>query len=115
MTASAPNTAYPAASPAKRSGCSSRWAWSRPAAELDRIVRVGDAWTTFRSRRLKVLAAEPVAGDDGREPGAIDGGVVATGEGGLRLLTVQPAGKPAMAWSAFANGARSGADDRLGR
>src|SRR5205823_2987542 len=27
--------------------------WSRPATELDRVVRVGGAWTTFRGRRLK--------------------------------------------------------------
>ena len=34
--------------------------WTTPAVELDRWVRVGGAWTTFRGRRLKVLAAEPV-------------------------------------------------------
>ena len=28
--------------------------WARPAVELDRVVRVGGAWTTFRGRRLKV-------------------------------------------------------------
>ena len=33
--------------------------WTRPAVELDRVVRVGGAWTTFRGRRLKVLAADP--------------------------------------------------------
>ncbi len=33
--------------------------WSRPAVELDRWVRVGGAWTTFRDRRLKVVAASP--------------------------------------------------------
>ena len=35
--------------------------WTRPADQLDRVVRVGGAWTTFRRRRLKVLAATPVA------------------------------------------------------
>ena len=39
--------------------------WSRPAAELDRVVRVGGAWTTFRGRRLKVLAATPTDGAGG--------------------------------------------------
>ena len=33
--------------------------WDRPAEELDRIVRVGGAWTTFRGKRLKVLDAVP--------------------------------------------------------
>ena len=40
-----------------------RSSWSStgrpPAVELDRWVRVGGAWTTFRGRRLKVLAATP--------------------------------------------------------
>ena len=31
--------------------------WTRPAAELDRLVRLGGAWTTFRDKRVKVLAA----------------------------------------------------------
>ena len=28
--------------------------WSRPSADIHRHVRIGDAWTTFRGRRLKV-------------------------------------------------------------
>ena len=32
--------------------------WDRPADELLRVVRLGRAWTTFRGRRLGVLAAE---------------------------------------------------------
>ena len=42
-----------------------RLAWDRPAVELDRLVRVGGAWTTFRDRRLKVHDVEVVA-DVGR-------------------------------------------------
>lgn len=87
--------------------------WSRPAVELDRIVRVGGAWTTFRGSRLKVLTAEPVAGTGG-DPGSVDGDLVTTGAGALRLVTVQPEGKPAMPWPAFANGARPTSADRLG-
>ncbi len=30
--------------------------WSRPAAELHRLVRLGGAWALFRGKRLKVLA-----------------------------------------------------------
>ena len=96
-----------------------------PADELDRVVRVGGAWTTFRGRRLKVLDAEPVDAADGGEPdetdeaggpapGALIGDDVTTGSGRLRLLTVQPEGKPAMAAAAWRHGAHPGPADRLG-
>ncbi len=88
--------------------------WTSPAVAIDRWVRVGGAWTTFRRRRLKVLTSEPTEGAG--EPGAIAAdGVVATGEGGLRLVTVQPEGKAAMSWAAFANGARPEPLERLGQ
>ncbi|MFV0307677.1 MAG: methionyl-tRNA formyltransferase [Desertimonas sp.] len=87
--------------------------WARPAIELDRLVRLGGAWTTLRGKRLKVHGAEPVAEAVGA-PGAIDGDIVTTGDGGLRLIDVQPEGKSAMPWSAFANGARPTEHDRLG-
>jgi methionyl-tRNA formyltransferase len=92
-----------------------RLAWARPAVELDRWVRVGGAWTTFRDRRLKVHDAAVVAGADG-EPGRLgaDAATVGTGDGGLRLLTVQPEGKGAMPWTDFAHGARPVAGERLG-
>jgi methionyl-tRNA formyltransferase len=88
--------------------------WTEPAADIDRWVRVGDAWTTFRGRRLKVLAAEPLDGTGA--PGALTGtdGAVSTGRGLLRLVTVQPEGRAPMAWSAFANGARPEPHDTLG-
>ena len=43
-----------------------RLAWDRPAVELDRWVRVGGAWTTFRDRRLKVHEVAVVAGAPAR-------------------------------------------------
>ena len=87
--------------------------WTSSAAAIDRWVRVGGAWTMFRRRRLKVLVSEPTEGDG--EPGTIGAdGVVATGEGALRLVTVQPEGKSAMPWAAFANGARPAPLERLG-
>ena len=52
--------------------------WGRPAAELDRIVRVGGAWTTWRGRRLKVVSAEPVAAGGPLGPGVLDGTEVGT-------------------------------------
>jgi methionyl-tRNA formyltransferase len=82
--------------------------WGRPATERDRQVRLGGAWTWFRGRRLKVVAAEVV---DREAIGAeLHGDVV----GGLRLLVVQPEGRSAMPFAAFANGARPGDGERLG-
>jgi len=75
--------------------------WNLPAARLHRVVRVGRAWTTFRGRRLLVLEAELTDPAPSAEPGRVDGAVVATGAGGLRLVTVQPEGKrpmPATEW-----------------
>src|SRR5688500_2119872 len=34
--------------------------FSRPAIEVHRTIRLGRAWTTFRGKRLQVLAARPV-------------------------------------------------------
>jgi methionyl-tRNA formyltransferase len=61
--------------------------WSRPADELDRIVRVGGAWTTFRGKRVKVLDA-----------------TVRDGE--LVPEVVQPEGKGPMSAEAWRRGAR---------
>ncbi len=89
-------------------------AWAEPAIDLDRWVRVGGAWTTFRGKRLKVHRSEP-APDVGRA-GVLgtDGASVGTGDGSLRLLDVQPEGKPVMAWRDFANGARPAPGERFG-
>lgn len=96
--------------------------FSRPAVELHRVVRVGRAWTTFRGRRLLVLAARLVAAPDVAvaaavppvAPGQVQGDLVATSQGWLRLLRVQPEGKAAMDGAAWARGARLGGPDRLG-
>jgi methionyl-tRNA formyltransferase len=86
--------------------------WARPAVELDRLVRLGGAWTTVGGKRLKIVAATPVA--DGPPVATLHAGVVGTSRGGLRLVTVQPEGKGPMAWAAFANGARLPDGARLG-
>jgi methionyl-tRNA formyltransferase len=82
--------------------------WSRPASYLSRVVRVGEAWTTFRGRRFKILRAVPVAGEGGLERGEIHGKTLSAGagEGALRLLLVQPAGRAPQAAADWANGAR---------
>jgi methionyl-tRNA formyltransferase len=82
--------------------------WSRPAIERDRLIRLGGAWTTLRGKRLKVLQAELV------DPDARGNVLVDDRVGGLRLTLVQPEGKPAMAFTAFANGARLARGEELG-
>ena len=89
--------------------------WERPAAELHRVVRIGGAWTTFRGRRLKVLRARVAEADDcTSSPGTIDGTRVATGEGALELVEVQPEGKATQPATSWRNGARPALGERLG-
>ena len=81
--------------------------WSRPAVQLGRWVRAGRAWTTFRGKRLRVLAANIVdLTTDTPAPGVLaeDGTTVGSGSGGLALVTVQPEGRAPMSWRDFANG-----------
>lgn len=75
--------------------------WTRTSAEIDRLVRLGGAWTLFRGKRLKVWAVT----------GPTDGPTVATGDGSLVLVEVQPEGKAKMAADAWANGAQPRAQD----
>jgi methionyl-tRNA formyltransferase len=93
--------------------------WSRAAAELDRVVRIGGAWTTFRGTRLKVWRSEVVASTDADArllPGEIDPRelLVGTGADRLRLTLVQPEGKSRQAADAWRNGAHLHPGDRLG-
>ncbi len=87
--------------------------WSRPAPELQRLVRLGRAWTTFRGQRLRVLRVSVVEAGPG--PGTLHGLVVGTGDGaGLRLEEVHPEGRAPMAGRAWIHGARPGPGERLG-
>lgn len=61
--------------------------WDRSARENHRLIRVGGAWTTFRGKRLKILAANLV-------------------NGRLVPTTVQPEGRAPMAFDAWRNGAQ---------
>lgn len=92
--------------------------WSLSAARLERQVRAFDPWpgSFFDSGnvRLKVLRAEVV-----RESGAagilLDARfTVACGEDALRLIEVQPAGRPRMEGAAFLRGQRLAVGNRLG-
>jgi methionyl-tRNA formyltransferase len=74
--------------------------WTRSATELDCLIRglspSPGAFTEIRGERLKVLNAMPVK--DRGEPGEVitDDLTVGCGEGALKLLTVQRAGKAIM-------------------
>lgn len=96
--------------------------WDRPASELQRVVRLDRAWTTWRGERLRVLDAMAHAGpampdqdDDGAGlPGSLEGPRVRTGDGVLELLEVQPAGKRPMAGWAWWRGTRAQPGETLG-
>ncbi|MGL1446985.1 hypothetical protein ACSTIZ_00565, partial [Vibrio parahaemolyticus] len=87
--------------------------WGRPAAELHRLVRVGRAWTTWRGRRLLVLGAS-LAPDTPGAPGTLDGVVVVTAAGGVRLELVQPEGRRPVPAEEWVRGARPAAGEALG-
>lgn len=107
--------------------------WSCPAVELERVVRVGGAWTTFRHGRLKVHQArahsdEPPVNPDvdeqeagppsrrslDRRVGELRDDVVVTGSGVLALGEVQPEGKARVTFGDWVNGARPAPGERLG-
>jgi methionyl-tRNA formyltransferase len=69
--------------------------WTRTAMEIHRLIRVGGAWTTFRGKRLKIIAARLV-------------------DGVVRPEVVQPEGKAPMSFDAWRNGARPAADELFG-
>jgi methionyl-tRNA formyltransferase len=96
--------------------------WTLPAVELQRVIRLDRAWTTFRGERLRVLAAGLLTDDTDdtggtgeadtvAPPGSIDdnGGdlVVRCGSGSLALREVQPAGKRPMAAADWRRGVRA--------
>jgi methionyl-tRNA formyltransferase len=83
--------------------------WAKPATEIDRLVRLGGAWTTLHDRRLRIAAAELVD-PDAAPSNELRGDRV----GGIRLVSVQPEGKSSMPFDAFARGARLAEVERLG-
>ena len=69
--------------------------WQHSPQQIDRLVRLGGAWTTFRGKRLKIHRSD-----------LVDGRLVPT--------SVQPEGKAAMTFDAWRNGARPSADEIFG-
>ncbi|MEK9900207.1 MAG: methionyl-tRNA formyltransferase [Rhodospirillaceae bacterium] len=85
-----------------------RIVWSLDAASLDRHVRAfapwPGAWFELDGERIKVLAATPAEADGARGTVLDDALTVACGDGALRLLKVQRAGKGAMDAADFLRG-----------
>ena len=82
--------------------------WSRPAAEVDRLIRAlspfPGAWTEISGERVKLLDSELAEGQGA--PGSVldDALRVACGDGALRLTRLQRAGKAAQDAATFLRG-----------
>lgn len=73
--------------------------WSKPAVEVDRLIRglspFPGAWCEIAGERVKLLASRVVDGSGA--PGQVLGGfTVACGDGAVEVLTAQRSGKKAM-------------------
>jgi methionyl-tRNA formyltransferase len=86
--------------------------WERSAEELARVVRAGNprpgAWTTDHGTRLKLWRARALSAGIDAPPGTVFGHTrVATGDGALELVEVQPEGRRAMDANAWLAGRRA--------
>jgi len=90
--------------------------WSRSAREISRLIRLGNAWTIFRGKRLKIHQADVVQETSG-EVGSLvvtkNSVGVATGSGFLELKIVQPEGKPRMDVVSWINGTQPTHGEKL--
>jgi len=90
---------------------------TRSTVDLERAVRAFNpapgAFVTIGGERLRILAAEAVAGNG--EPGIVldDSLTIATADGALRPTFVQRSGRPAMPTAALLNGWRIPAGTRV--
>lgn len=82
--------------------------WTSPAIDLDRMVRALNpgpgTFFELNGERIKVLAAEPVAGRGTAGTTLDDAGMVACGDGALKLLRLQRPGKSVVAIADFLRG-----------
>lgn len=77
--------------------------WEISAEQLDRLIRVGNARTSFRNRLFKIHEAFLCESEE-LAPGIIAGRQVGTGSNNLELVSVQPEGKKKMSVDAWLNG-----------
>jgi methionyl-tRNA formyltransferase len=88
--------------------------WSRPAADIARLVRLDRAWTTFRGTRLRVLQSVVGGAPSGDEPGTLIDSTVVTGDRVIELGVVQPEGRRPMTAEQWRHGVRPLPGERLG-
>jgi methionyl-tRNA formyltransferase len=92
--------------------------WARPAAEVDRLIRglapFPGAWAEVGGERVKLLMSEVAAGEG--IPGTLldERLTVACGDGAVRLLRLQRAGKAALDTDDFLRGHPLAAGSRIG-
>ena len=87
--------------------------WGLTADHLNRVVRIGGAWTTFRNKRFLIWKAAPILETElSVKPGELaweaDSGKLLAGAGdgaALEILEVQAEGKSRMPAKAWVNGA----------
>jgi methionyl-tRNA formyltransferase len=91
--------------------------WTLPSASLDCRIRglspKPGAWFEARGERIKLLYAEPVDGS-GAAGEFLENATIACGNGALRPLSVQRAGRSATDWQSFLRGFPLSAGERLG-
>ena len=80
--------------------------WELEAEKIDRLVRIGGAWTTFAGKRFKIWKAEATSQEIKGQPGQLVGDQVATGKGSLRLIEVQSQNRARQAFDSWKLGAR---------
>jgi len=82
--------------------------WSSSPDQISRQIRLGNAFTFFEGKRFKVHEVSRVSEQLPEGSISFNDGMVLVGtrEGSLQLLTVQPEGKPRIAASEWARGAR---------
>ena len=82
--------------------------WTRHAVEIERQIRAFDPWpgayTQDGDLLLKIWKAQVVENASGKPGELLPGFIVATGQGGLRILELQPAGSKRMSFDAFSRG-----------
>ena len=87
---------------------------SQSAAQIHRVIRLGNAWTLLDEKRLRILEAS-IHNAGGQEPGEMVGATVGTGKGSLNLITVKPEGRKELPARDWINGLHLSAETRLGK
>jgi methionyl-tRNA formyltransferase len=94
-----------------------RMDWNKPARSLDCHIRglspAPGAWFEAKGERIKILLAEPLPGK-GAPGEVLPDFSIACGEGALKPITVQRAGRSPVDWNALLRGFSLHAGERIG-